>query len=225
MVCPNCHRLQPQGAIECSACGVIFAKFRARPGRIQRLQLDMPKQGPAIAVGAAVLVLALVWSWFNPGTVGGVRPSLTPGGEPVPYELQPGETPEQALARHLRAVDADAVERVALVLEPDWIAPERTGVDQVQVTLLLYTADDTVSASGRVDYTWTRGDERPTTSHSNLLATTFRRGKVQGVGRDEVYKRLLRIDAPREQWAGQPIHVTLSFEGRRTAEATLILSP
>jgi hypothetical protein len=31
MQCPRCHREQAEDALECGACGVVFAKFRPRP--------------------------------------------------------------------------------------------------------------------------------------------------------------------------------------------------
>jgi hypothetical protein len=225
LVCPNCHRLQPSGALECSACGVIFAKFRASPGRIKQLNLELPTQGPwTAAVGLGVAVF-LVWAWFNPGL--GLRPSapLEPGGEPVPATVLPGEPPEQTLARHLRTVDAEAVEALQLMLEPIWLDEGRLGVDQVRVVAVLTTAGDTVSATGRLDYSWTRGDERPSTSHSNVQALSFRRGEVDGVGQDVVHKELIRIDAPRATYTGQTIRVAVTFEGRRSAEAELVLDP
>jgi len=225
LVCPNCHRLQPTGAIECSACGVIFAKFRARPGRIKRLEIELPKHGPWMIGTGVAIGLGLILAWFNPGLATRPLPPLTPGGEPVPRPLHADETAEQALARRLNTVDADAVERLALALEPLWLEEGRMGVDQVRVVGLLYTGDATVSATGRFDYTWTRGDERPHTSHTNVQALGFRRGEIQGIGRDVVYKELLRIDAPRERFADQPIRVQVSFDGRREAEQTLVLTP
>ncbi len=225
MICPNCHRMQPGGAIECSVCGVIFAKFRARPGRVKRLEIDLPKHGPWMLAAGGVVGLVLVWAWFNPGIAERPSAPLTPGGEPVPVLQSPEDTPEQALARRLRAVEAEAVERVGLVLEPLWLEEGRLGVDQVRVVALLYTADDTVAATGRLDYQWVRGDERPHVSHTNLQALGFRRGEVSGAGRDLVHKELLRIDAPRETYEGETVTVEVTFDGRRSAEASLLLTP
>jgi hypothetical protein len=225
LICPNCQRNQPNGVIECTFCGVIIAKFRKRSGHKAPVEPNMPETSTTMLVVGIGIAIALVVAWFNPGSVK-LRPhSLTPGGQPLPAALSPDETQEQTLARHLRVVETDAVERIALVLQPDWIEEDRLGVDQIRVLVAQYTGEETVSANGRFDYAWTRGDERPHTGHTNVQAMSFHRDKVKGFGRDVVYKEVLRIDAPREKWTGQTIRVELTFDRRRSATASLVLEP
>ncbi len=176
------------------------------------------------AAGFGILAV-MAWAWFHPGEVSTPKLSLVPGGEPVPARISKEETPEEALARHLRAVETRQVERLEIVLEPDWLYKDQPGVDQVRVLALLYTGDETVSATGPFEYKWTRGDERPTTGHGYLQATSFRWGRLKGASQDVIFKEILRIDAPRSEWEHKTIRVEVTFGNRRWAQGSLVLEP
>ena len=221
MVCPNCRKPQPDGTVECANCGVFFAKFHARPPRRRKVQVEQSSNGPGM-VGLGILILVLLaWAWTHPGDVFERSRPLTPGGEPPPAPATPDETPEQALSRHLREVPAEAVHELQLLLVPDWLERDQMGVDQVRAVLVLTSGEHTVSSTGRYDYVWRIGEGRPVTGHGGLQALAFRRGKLEGVGRDVIYREFLIIDVPLEKFEGQTLEVDVTFAERFRTTASL----
>lgn len=64
MQCPNCERQNPEDAVECAFCSVIFAKFTARKQRtnpeIQPEDFTSPGEAPAATSSSANIVWLIV---------------------------------------------------------------------------------------------------------------------------------------------------------------------
>lgn len=72
--CPKCATPSPDAAVECPRCGIVFAKFEARPAGASRSVVlpiaerprpivSDPLRGVTRLVRAAVLVGLIVWTW------------------------------------------------------------------------------------------------------------------------------------------------------------------
>lgn len=82
MKCPNCGRDYPTVIDECSACGLILAKWRAGQARPSRVQAGEEPTVPAVRRwegwawgGVALLAAVLLWALYGPE-----------GGPPSPRE-------------------------------------------------------------------------------------------------------------------------------------------
>jgi len=77
MICPKCEAEQPDGALSCTACGIVFAKYarylarRARQAGAEQQRLaglPIPQAGNALAFYGRGLVLLLL-AWFSWGLI------------------------------------------------------------------------------------------------------------------------------------------------------------
>src|SRR5688572_24484450 len=70
MNCPACGATAADGAIECSSCGVVMAKWRPRaappapaPKKVPSSSLPRPLLVAALGLGGAALIVGLFWNY------------------------------------------------------------------------------------------------------------------------------------------------------------------